>query len=221
MPTDTGSSVDGGSRPTLVTLPRGSPRRAPMVVKRGAVGAAALVVAAALGACGDARSLVPTSTEPMVAVTPPPPSSNAVPETPAPVATPTPLPSSETGSAAPTETGAESGADPASEAAAGSTPAPCAAYTPNDALPLQRCDSGSLVLAVQLALQSAGYEVTALDGEFGNQTDAAVRAFQAAEELVVDGVVGNQTWGAIEFPDNVAADANGDGAITPDEVIVD
>ena len=62
--------------------------------------------------------------------------------------------------------------------------------------PVQSGDSGEDVVLVQEALIAAGYEV-AVDGVFGRETDAAVRAFQSDEGLVVDGVVGEETGTAL------------------------
>lgn len=53
------------------------------------------------------------------------------------------------------------------------------------------------VRAVQSALKQAGYNI-ATDGLMGPQTDAAIRAFQKANGLVVDGIVGPKTSIALQ-----------------------
>ena len=50
--------------------------------------------------------------------------------------------------------------------------------------------------AVQYLLDAHGATL-AVDGIFGPQTAAAVRSFQRSHGLVVDGVVGDQTWPAL------------------------
>lgn len=55
---------------------------------------------------------------------------------------------------------------------------------------------GEAVKALQKELTAAGQKLTA-DGAFGAKTLAAVKAFQKAEKLDVDGVVGPITWGAL------------------------
>ena len=42
-----------------------------------------------------------------------------------------------------------------------------------------------------------GYNVGALDGYFGPVTESAVKAFQRANGLYVDGVIGPYTWAAL------------------------
>lgn len=56
----------------------------------------------------------------------------------------------------------------------------------------KRGSRGETVKQIQLALAGAGYGVTA-DGVYGPITEEAVRAFQAANQLQVDGVVGPAT----------------------------
>lgn len=52
-------------------------------------------------------------------------------------------------------------------------------------------------LSLQKALVAAGFNPHGLDGWFGPKTEAAVKAFQRASGLVVDGKVGPQTLGAL------------------------
>jgi|APTNR8051073442_1049403.scaffolds.fasta_scaffold56854_2 peptidoglycan hydrolase-like protein with peptidoglycan-binding domain len=57
---------------------------------------------------------------------------------------------------------------------------------------------GVTVQQLQRALQSAGYEPGPIDGRLGRRTKEAVRSFQRAEGLKVDGVVGQKTWTALK-----------------------
>jgi hypothetical protein len=56
---------------------------------------------------------------------------------------------------------------------------------------------GSDVKAVQEALAALGYSLGKIDGIFGKKTYKAVREFQAAKHLVVDGIVGPITAAAL------------------------
>lgn len=53
------------------------------------------------------------------------------------------------------------------------------------------------VLKIQQALHSKGYNVGTPDGIFGRMTDAAIRAYQKDNNLVVDGIVGPRTFSAL------------------------
>src|SRR5438046_2211564 len=57
--------------------------------------------------------------------------------------------------------------------------------------------TGAEVKQVQLKLTSLGFDPGPADGEYGPATAAAVRAFQKATKLEVDGVVGPQTRKAL------------------------
>ncbi len=54
-----------------------------------------------------------------------------------------------------------------------------------------------LTAALQRALLSAGYDPGPIDGTYGEQTEEAVIAFQEANDLAVDGVVGPDTAAAL------------------------
>ena len=47
---------------------------------------------------------------------------------------------------------------------------------------------------IQTALSNAGYNPGSIDGKIGKQTRAAIRQFQKANNLAVDGRVGRKTW---------------------------
>lgn len=59
--------------------------------------------------------------------------------------------------------------------------------------------SGDDVARIQKALQDAGVFQGTPDGVFGDQTEAAVKAFQAQAGLTADGIVGPATWARL-FP---------------------
>jgi peptidoglycan hydrolase-like protein with peptidoglycan-binding domain len=56
---------------------------------------------------------------------------------------------------------------------------------------------GEDVERMQRLLSARGHDVGSIDGSFGPRTTAAVRAFQSARGLSVDGVVGPATWRAL------------------------
>ncbi len=61
---------------------------------------------------------------------------------------------------------------------------------------LERGSEGRSVRVLQEALVELGYEID-VDGDFGRATEQAVLAFQEANDLDVDGVVGPNTWAAL------------------------
>ncbi len=59
---------------------------------------------------------------------------------------------------------------------------------------LRKGSTGAVVKQMQERLAIGGYDVGAIDGSFGNRTEAAVRKLQEASSLPIDGVVGDRTW---------------------------
>lgn len=62
---------------------------------------------------------------------------------------------------------------------------------------LRQGSNNNTVKALQRMLYALGYNIGSLnpiDGDFGPKTDAAVRSYQGANNLEVDGIVGEQTW---------------------------
>ncbi len=57
--------------------------------------------------------------------------------------------------------------------------------------------TGNEVRQIQTALKKLGYYTGSVDGVYGSQTQAAVRKFQAAKGLTVDGICGSVTLSAL------------------------
>ena len=53
---------------------------------------------------------------------------------------------------------------------------------------------GNYVCIAQDALINLGYDTGGLDGIFGNKTYDSVRNYQRRKGLLVDGIIGNNTW---------------------------
>ncbi len=62
---------------------------------------------------------------------------------------------------------------------------------------LKRGSRGADVTYLQQRLTAQGYGVGAIDGDFGQKTLEAVKAYQADYGLKVDGIVGAKTWASI------------------------
>ena len=66
---------------------------------------------------------------------------------------------------------------------------------------LKKGSTDPAVRDLQEALKVLGHNPGPIDGVFGEQTEAAVRAFQQASGITVDGVVGTITWRNIDNTD--------------------
>lgn len=80
------------------------------------------------------------------------------------------------------------------------TPTPTPTPTPSEKPTLKRGATGEYVIELQTKLASLGYDIGSygIDGKFGKCTESAVKLFQANNGLVVDGVVGANTWGKLD-----------------------
>ena len=65
---------------------------------------------------------------------------------------------------------------------------------------LRRGDKGAYVTLAQTELINKGYSCgkTGADGDFGKNTEAAVKAFQKDNGLTVDGIIGPKTWAVLD-----------------------
>lgn len=101
----------------------------------------------------------------------------------------------------PTATAPGSATPPATNPSATNPPAttpPSSSTGTPAALPVLRPGmEGDIVRQLQQRLRTKGFYSGTVDGVFGSQTEAAVRAAQAANNLTVDGIVGPATWRAL------------------------
>jgi peptidoglycan hydrolase-like protein with peptidoglycan-binding domain len=66
---------------------------------------------------------------------------------------------------------------------------------------LRKGSTDPAVRDLQQALKTLGYDPGSIDGVFGAQTETAVKAFQQAKGIDVDGIVGRVTWINIDEAD--------------------
>ena len=82
----------------------------------------------------------------------------------------------------------------------GDTPEPEPEPVPEKKPTLRKGDKGKWVTYAQTELINKGYSCgkTGADGDFGKNTEAAVKAFQKDHGLKVDGIIGEDTWNALD-----------------------
>src|SRR6266436_1530462 len=78
---------------------------------------------------------------------------------------------------------------------------------------LKRGSTGPEVTALQQRLQDLGFDPNGVDGIFGPGTESAVKAFQQAKGLAVDGKVGPITRAALQL------DGGGAGSPSAEKII--
>jgi len=97
-------------------------------------------------------------------------------------------------------------------ALSGGAPASAPVAAPSGARPqLSQGARGGAVMELQQKLAAAGFDPGPVDGDFGPMARTAVVRFQSANGLSVDGVVGPQTWGALDGGSFVS----GPGSVRP------
>ena len=71
--------------------------------------------------------------------------------------------------------------------------------SPNPGPTLRLGAKGDEVKSLQETLKRVGYDPGPIDGIFGPKTEAAVKAVQQKNKMVVDGIVGTWTWRKLVF----------------------
>jgi len=80
------------------------------------------------------------------------------------------------------------------------SPAPAPSPVPSGHPTLSKGDKGNAVREMQERLIKHGFGLPqyGADGDFGSETESAVRAFQKSRKLEVDGICGPKTWKALD-----------------------
>jgi len=63
---------------------------------------------------------------------------------------------------------------------------------------VRRGSKSEAVKDLQRILNARGFGILTVDGDFGQKTEESVKTFQAANDLVADGIVGPLTWAALD-----------------------
>ena len=71
-------------------------------------------------------------------------------------------------------------------------------YTATAKSTLMEGNEGEEVTYLQQLLNKKSHATIAVDGHFGPSTKQMVQIYQRNHELVVDGIVGPQTWSSLE-----------------------
>ncbi|MFD7666963.1 peptidoglycan-binding protein [Streptomyces sp. NPDC059788] len=100
------------------------------------------------------------------------------------------------GGAATVATAAEA---PATTTTAAASPRSEHGCSPHRQSTISRGSSGAAVKHAQCLLKWWGFSPGAIDGVFGTRTENAVRNFQRAAGLSVDGIVGPNTWAVLHY----------------------
>lgn len=85
-----------------------------------------------------------------------------------------------------------------------------------EAASYKKGSSGAVVTQIQTKLKAWGYYTGAVDGIFGSGTEQAVRKFQSANGLSVDGKVGTQTLAALGIQANTSSGGTTGGSSSAD-----
>ena len=81
----------------------------------------------------------------------------------------------------------------------------CCLFSTTSFASFQYGDEGQEIVAIQKRLSELNYTIVNIDGNFGSETERAIKSFQAEQGLEVDGIVGELTYKALmnkEMPPN-------------------